>query len=251
MSFISSLITTVLISLYQITGNLGLAIIVFTILLRVLLFPLSIKSLKAQKEVKKLQPELKKLQRKHGKNKQALQAAQVELYKKYNVNPLSGCLPQLVQIAILIILYRIFINFLGQETVQGVTINPLFLWFDLRKNDTSYVLPVLAALSQLVFSVMLLPAGETLDIIPNTSKSKKLQKANEKEEEMADMAQSMQKQMMFMMPLMTGFFAARFPSGLALYWVISTVASVLQQFFISGLGGLEIYTKRVLALIRR
>ncbi|MEN8253560.1 MAG: YidC/Oxa1 family membrane protein insertase [Patescibacteria group bacterium] len=250
MSFISSFVGTILVSLYQVTGNLGVSIILFTILLRLILLPLSVKSLKAQKEVKKIQPELKKLQKKHGKNKKAYQQAQVKLYKKYNVNPLAGCLPQVVQIIILIILYRVFINFLGQESINGIDINPLFLWFDLRKNDVSYVLPALAALSQLFFSVMLLPGGEIRDIIPNKSKSKKIQKENKKEEDVADMAQSMQKQMMFMMPLMTGVFAARFPSGLALYWVVSTVASIFQQFFISGPGGLESYSKRALFFIK-
>jgi len=250
MSIISSFISAILVYFYQLTGSLGIAIILFTLLLRLILFPLSIKSLKAQKEVKKIQPELKKLQKKHGNNKKAYQQSQMELYKKYNVNPLAGCLPQIIQIVILIILYRVFIKFLGQESINGVDINPFFLWFDLRKNDISYVLPVLAGLSQLFFSIMLLPGGETLDIIPNKSSNKKVQKANKKEENVANMAESMQKQMMFMMPLMTAVFAARFPSGLALYWVVSTVASIFQQYFITGPGGLLIYYQRALLFIK-
>jgi len=221
---INAFTTQVLVFLYQITGNLGWAIIIFTVVLRVLLYPLSIKSMRAQKEI---------------------QAAQMELYKKYNVNPLSGCLPQIIQLVLLIVLYQVFINFLGQEVINGVTINPQFLWFNLHLPDKTYLLPIIVALSQLLFSLMILPGGETLDLVPNKNSQK-----NEKEENVAEMAQTMQKQMLFMMPVMTGFFAARFPSGLALYWLISTLMSMVQQGMVSGLGGLEIYTKRALALLK-
>ena len=241
---INAFTTQVLVFLYQITGNLGWAIIIFTVVLRVLLYPLSIKSMRAQKEIKKLQPEVNKLKQKH-KDSKKLQAAQMELYKKYNVNPLSGCLPQIIQLVLLIVLYQVFINFLGQEVINGVTINHQFLWFNLHLPDKTYLLPIIVALSQLLFSLMILPGGETLDLVPNKNSQK-----NEKEENVAEMAQTMQKQMLFMMPVMTGFFAARFPSGLALYWLISTLMSMVQQGMVSGLGGLEIYTKRALALLK-
>lgn len=235
----------ILLFLYHTTGNLGLAIIVLTILIRALLLPLVLPSLKARKKITELQPELKKLKAKHGKDKQAFQKAQLELYQKYNVNPLSGCLPQIIQLGLLIFLYRALITFLGVDQLNGTAVDPNFLWLNLGNPDNKYVLPVLAAVSQLVLSVMVAPGGETPDLIPNQSKSKAVQKANEKEEDVADMASSMQKQMLFVMPFMTGFIATRFPSGLALYWVMTTVFSIGQQYFISGWGGLTTYYQRV------
>ena len=78
-----------------------------------------------------------------------------------------------------------------------------------------------------------------------------VKKENEKEEDMAEMAQSMQQQMLFIMPVMTGFFALSFPSGLALYWVATTVLSIGQQYAVSGFGGFRTYGKRALALIKK
>jgi YidC/Oxa1 family membrane protein insertase len=237
--------------LYQVTGNLGFAIIGFTLLTRALLLPLTMPSLKAQKKMREIQPELKKLKEKHGKDKQALQLAQLELYKKYNINPLAGCLPQIIQLAILIFLYQALIGFLENGQVSGVSVEPTFLWLNLSQPDAMFVLPILAAATQLVLSLMILPGGEVRDIVPNDAKSKKVQTENKKEEDMAEMAASMQQQMLFIMPIMTGFLALRFPSGLALYWVVTTVFSIGQQYFLSGLGGLELYSRRALAWIQR
>src|SRR5690348_6286133 len=102
MQFLTDRFFNVLLFFYQITGNLGVAIIVLTVVIRLLLVPLSLPSLKARDALQKLQPELKKLRDKHKNDKKALQQAQVELYQKYNVNPLAGCIPQLVQIGLLI-----------------------------------------------------------------------------------------------------------------------------------------------------
>lgn len=249
-NFVNSSITQILLGFYQVTGNLGIAIIAFTIVVRLILVPITWKSLKAQKVMRELQPELKKLKAKHGKDAKALQVAQMELYKKYNVNPLAGCLPQIVQLVLLIVLYQVLINFLGQESVNGIAIDPYFLGLDLRHPDTSYILPALTVITQLIFSLMILPGGEVRDIVPNTSKKAVVKKANEKEEDFAEMANSMQKQMMFIMPIMTGFLALRFPSGLALYWVATTVISAIQQYFVSGFGGLETYSQRALAWVK-
>jgi YidC/Oxa1 family membrane protein insertase len=251
MGFFADIFNNFLIFLVGTTGSLGFAIIIFTFLIRSVLLPLTLPSLRSSKKMKDLQPEIKKLQKKHGKDKQALQKAQMELYKKYNINPLAGCIPQLAQLGVLIVLYRVLIDFLNSPTINGVAIDPKFFWLDLSVPDELYVLPVLAALSQFVLSLMIAPGAETRDVVPNKSKSKKLQKANKKEENTADMAQSMQQQMMFIMPIMTGFIALRFPSGLALYWVATTFFSIGQQWYISGPGGLSIYYKRALAFVTK
>mgnify|MGYP005838931383 CR=1 FL=1 len=244
MQFLTDGFFEILLFLYQFTGNLGLAIIAMTLIIRLILVPLTLPSLKARKKMAEIQPEVDKLKKKHGKNKQALQKAQLELYQKYNVNPLSGCLPQILQLVVLIFLYRALISFLGQEVVHETTVNSNFWWLDLSQPDAKYILPVIAGVSQLVLSLMISPGAETRDIVPNKSKSKKIQQENKKEEDTASMAASMQQQMLFMMPIMTVFIAARFPSGLAVYWVITTFFSIGQQYLISGWGGLKSYLVR-------
>jgi YidC/Oxa1 family membrane protein insertase len=249
MQFITQGILEALVQLYGITGNLGLSILLFTFIIRSLILPLSLPSIKAQGKIRELKPELDDLKKKHGSDKKSLQVAQMELYKKYNVNPLAGCLPQVLQLVILLVLYRVLAQFVSLTEVHGVVINSGFLWLDLSKPDHLYVLPILAAVSQLFLSIMILPGGEVPDLVPNQSKSKAVQKKNEKEEDMAGMAAGMQQQMLFLMPLMTGFLALRFPSGLVLYWVAATVYSVIQQYFLTGPGGLKTYSMRLLHII--
>lgn len=255
MEQITQLFTTVLVSIYSVTGNLGLTIIGFTILVRMLLLPLTLPSIKAQKQMQQLQPELSKLKKKHGKDRQALQLAQMELYKKYNVNPLAGCIPQLVQFGVLILLYHALNTFIHTNQINGQALNASFLWLNLTTPDPSWIVPILAGVTQLILSLMLLPATEVRDVVPNNSKSKKLKEENKKEEDMAEMAQTMQQQMLFIMPLMTAFIAIRFPSGLGLYWIATTVVSIIQQYVISGPGGLFTYARRAhlaaLALVNR
>jgi YidC/Oxa1 family membrane protein insertase len=234
----------VLVELYKITGNLGFALIIFTLVIRFVLMPLSLQSLRAQKKIQQLQPELAKLKKKHGSDKQALQAAQMEMYKSYNVNPLAGCIPQLFQIGLFILLYQALQSFLHSSVVNGVTINPQFFWLNLSAKDPFFILPVLAAVTQLILSLMVLPATETPDEVPNQSKNKKTQKANEKEEDVAEMAASMQQSMVYVLPFMIGISAANFPSGLGLYWVTTTLFSIAQQYFLSGPGGLMTYVQR-------
>lgn len=237
--------TTVLVSLYSIVGDLGTSIVLLTILIRSLLLPITLPSIRARKKISKLQPKLNKLKKKHKDDRQALQQAQMELYQKYNVNPLSGCLPQILQIIVLIGLYRALVTFLEQDQVQGVVIQSQFLWWNLTQPDSTYVLPVLAGIVQLILALMITPGGEVRDIAPNQAKSKMAQQENEQEEDMAEMAKAMQQQMIFIMPLMTAFLATRFPAGLAVYWVVTNVFSILQQYFISGLGGLKTYWQRL------
>lgn len=249
MTIITSTLLTILLWLQGLTGNLGWSIIAFTLLIRGVLLPLTLPSLKAMKKMQKLQPEIKKLKQKHGKDNQAFQKAQMELYQKYNVNPLAGCIPQIAQLVVLIGLYRVLTDFLHNPELNGAQINTWFFGLNLGQPDPRYILPVLAGITQLVLSLMISPGAETPDIVPNDSKNKKVQVENKKEEDFAEMASTMQKQMLFMMPIMTGVIALRFPSGLALYWVISTVFSIIQQYFVSGWGGLTLYIQRLRSLI--
>lgn len=237
--------SNLLLGLNEVVGNMGLVIIIFTILIRSLLLPLTLPSLKAHKNLSKLKPELDELKKKYKDDKAGLAQAQMLLYKKYNVNPVAGCFPQILQLVVLVILYRSLVKFLNP--VDGSNLNTHFLWFDLLNPDPLFVLPVFTALSQLVLSIMVSPGGEVRDVVPNKSKSKAVKEENKKEEDMAEMAASMQKQMIFMMPVMTGLMAMKFPAGLALYWAMSTLFSIGQQLLVSGPGGLVTYYKRLVS----
>ncbi len=245
MSFLIAQFSQLLFILHTMVGSVGWALVLFTIIIRAILIPITLPSIKAQKQIADLKPELDKLKLKFKGDKTGLQQAQAELYKKYNINPLAGCLPQLLQLGVLIVLYQALLSFFNNPTFNGVALNFNFFGLDLTKPDHSYVLPVLAGLTQLILSVMIMPVTETADKVSNSSKKIKVQEENKKEEDVAEMAATMQQQMMYIMPIMTGFFAVQFPAGLALYWVVTTVFSVVQQYFVSGLGGLAVYYKRL------
>jgi YidC/Oxa1 family membrane protein insertase len=175
----------------------------------------------------------------------------MKLFQKHNVNPAAGCLPNILQIAMLFALYSVLNTFLNTKDIGGVTINTMFLGLDLSKPDHTFIWPVLAGVSQLILSLMVLPGAESHNLVPDNAKTKKLKEANKKEEDVQDMAESMQKQMVFMMPVITGIAAVRFPAGLAMYWVVSTVFSIAQQWIISGPGGLLLYSKQALSFVQK
>ncbi len=224
-------------------GNLGLAIIALTLVFRSALVPISISSIRSAKKMQDLKPHLDKLKKKHS-DKVKLQQAQLELYKQHGINPAAGCLPQVVQLILLIALYQVFIRFLSGDGTNGTSINTHFLWLDLGKPDPLYILPLLAGLTQFAFSLMMRSGLEHHKPAKQATK-----KTKEKEGDALDMAGAMQSQMLFLMPVMTGIIALRFPSGLALYWVITTLFSAIQQYFIAGPGGLGLYFKKAYSFV--
>ena len=232
-NLINNSIRQVLIFFYQfLGGDLGLAIIALTLFIRSVLIPVTLPSLRSAKKMQELKPLLDKLKKKHKNDKKKLQQAQMELYKQHNINPAAGCLPQIAQIIVLISLYKVLMDFIGQDVVNGFALNLKFLWLDLSQPDPLYILPVLAGLFQLVFSIAM-QSGLKTEVKAPKQKNKR-----QKEEDSLEMAQTMQKQMLYTMPLMTTIIALKFPSGLALYWTISTIFSLVQQLIVSGPGGL-------------
>ena len=233
LDFIVNPINQLLIFLYGLTGqNFGLAIILLTLIIRAVLVPFTIPSLKSAKKLQDLKLLLDRLKEKH-KDKKKLQLAQLDLYKQHGINPASGCLPQIAQLLVLIALYQVFMNFINNGQLNGTSLNLDFLWLNLGKPDPYYVLPVLAGLSQLVFSLMMMSGLEGHLKVPKKKDEKK------KEENSLEMAQSMSQQMLYIMPAMTTIISLTFPSGLALYWVVTTVFSLVQQYIVSGPGGLK------------
>jgi len=222
--------------LYQITGhNLGFAIILLTLVIRGILIPFTLPQLKSAKKMALLKPELDALKKKHGADKKLFQQKQMEFYKTHNVNPAAGCLPFIAQFVVLIALYQVFMKTLGGDGMGEI--NSSFLLWDLRAKDTTYILPILAGLLQFIMSLTILPAVE--------NEPEKRPGTKEQKQDVADMATSMQQQMVFMMPIMTVIFSIQFPSGLALYWVITTAFSLVQQLIVSGAGALLVYAKKI------
>jgi YidC/Oxa1 family membrane protein insertase len=225
---ISHPLGAVLIALTGVLHNYGLAIIVFTILVRGVLSPLNIKQLKSARKMASLGPLQKELQRRYKGDRAALQQATMELYKEQGVNPAAGCLPLLVQMPILYSLIFVFSNIRNLKNAHGAYIaiyHTNFLWFSLDKPDSLFghfffgahsfwgPLPVLAAATQWVQQRMMMQPT-------------------------SDPQQRSTQQIMQFMPLMIMLFAVNYPSGLALYWVTSTVFSIVMQYFITGFGQL-------------
>jgi YidC/Oxa1 family membrane protein insertase len=129
MDFLITFFTEVLLFLNSALGNVGLSLLVFTIIIRLLILPLTLPSIKSAQKIKKLQPELKKIKEKYKDDKQGFALAQSQFYKSYNINPLAGCLPQILQLVILIVLYQAIMRLFNQD--NGLNFN--FLWADLSQ----------------------------------------------------------------------------------------------------------------------
>lgn len=215
-----------LVFLYNIVPghDFGIAIILLTILIRVILLPLSSKSIKSRQALSVLQPKIKEIQKKF-KTKEEQTQGMMKLYKEEKVNPFSGCLPLLVQFPILIALYRVLINVLKPESLVALYsfvknpgfINPSFLGIlDLSK--ASPVLAILAGISQFFYSKITIKHSPSMP-----------QASNQKGK--MDMQKTMTKQMLYFMPILTVIIAWNFPAGLPLYWIVITILGLAQEYY--------------------
>lgn len=212
-------------------SNLGIAIILLTIIIRAAMYPLSRRQLLSSKKMQEVQPKLVELQKKHARDRQRLAKEQMALYKEAGVSPAGCVLPMLVQTPVWIALYQSITRVLatGPEELLNLSrhlytswpsvfdIVPLgsrFLWFDMGAPDRYLLLPILVGATMWIQQKMTTP-------------------------NYADPKQQSQGQMMlWMMPLMFTFMSLSFPSGLALYWLTSNIISVVMQYFVTGWGGL-------------
>jgi len=217
-TFLIQPLTTTLLFFYNLLGgNLGLAIIALTVVLRILLAPLSLPALRSAKVQRKLKPKLDKLKKKYKDDRQKLAQAQMELFRQAGVNPLAGCLPQILQVFILIALYRVFIGFLTNGEL-----NTQFMVWDLSQRDPYLILPLLAAATQLFLSRMMLPAVSEEEAAAKATK-----------EQSDDLATAMQKQNLYLFPLLTLILGFQLPSGLMLYWFIASLIQFGQQWWVT------------------
>jgi YidC/Oxa1 family membrane protein insertase len=211
----SDLIKWILNHLAEFSHSGGIAIIAFTIIVKTLLLPLTVQSIRSSKAMQELQPKIKELQKKHGKDRQRLTQETMALYQQYHVNPMAGCLPMVIQIPIFLGVYHA-INDLSHSGIGHW--NDSFLWLPLLdKPDPYHILPILAAIFQFVQSRMMRPAGQG---------------------KIADPQQAMMNSMMNLMPLTVILFGWNFASGPVLYWVTQSLYSVVQQWFITGWGAM-------------
>ncbi|MBU1131485.1 YidC/Oxa1 family membrane protein insertase [Patescibacteria group bacterium] len=201
--------------------DLGLAIILFTILIKLILSPFFVQSIKAQRSMQSIQPKIDDLKEKYKGDKEKMGPAMMELYKKEKVNPFSSCLPLLIQMPILIAVFQVFRKGLVNgsfELVYPFIANPgsmdpiAFGIIDLSQK--SIVLAVLAGAAQFWQSRMMM-AKRKNQPAPKSA-----------------MASAMGKQMMYILPFITVYFGSQFPAGLTFYWFLTTLLGALQQLIV-------------------
>ncbi len=201
--FISVIIFWMMQKIHSVVGNWGWSIVLVTVVIKLMFYHLSAKSYRSMSMLKKLQPRIEAMKQKFGDDKQKFTQATLELYKKEKVNPMSGCLPILIQIPVFIALYWVLIE--AVELRQA----PFILWIhDLSTKDPYYILPILMGLSMLLQQKLSPPP-------PDPTQAK----------------------VMMLMPVIFTVLFMNFPAGLMLYWFVNNTLSVLQQWFI--MRGLE------------
>lgn len=246
-ALINDAILQALLFFYNLTGqNMGYAIITLTLAAKLLLLPLSITQTKQQKKMADLKPKFDELKEKHKDDKMKQQEEQLRIMREHNVNPAAGCLPLIVQIILIISLYQVFVQYLGPEAqINGEKVHTQFFFWDLAKPDPWYLLPILAGITQFIFSAMLTPA-QSVAVRKDDSKKEVAEK-----EDFASAMQQVQGQMLYLTPIMTGLVAVGFASGLSLHWVVSNLFSIIQQYFTVGLGHLNSHLTKIRDIINR
>ncbi|MBN1483592.1 MAG: membrane protein insertase YidC [Chloroflexia bacterium] len=235
---------------FELTGNAGLAIIVFTLAVKIILLPITMRQLRSSREMQELQPKLRELQKKYAKDREKLNQAQMELYREHGVNPMMGCLPSLLQLPIFFGVYYAVLNlsrfpstgvllsrwagfsssvFLGLSSQMpasiweglkvGILAKEPFLWMPtIGQPDAWHLLPILAGVFQLIQQRMMTPAR--------------------RQGQSSDPQQAAMNNSMMFMPLMIVMIGWSFPAGPVIYWVAQSVFGIIQQYFISGWGAL-------------
>ena len=212
-TFISKPLFKVLEWFHGLVGNWGWAIVLTTLLIKLLLFPLSYKGMMSMQKLKDLAPQMKELKEKYGKDPQKMNAKMMEMYKKHGANPMGGCLPMILQIPIFFAIYRVLLNAVELQGAEWM------LWItDLSLKDPLFILPILMGASM----------WYQQKITPNT------------------MTDPMQQKIFQWLPVVMTIFFVTFPAGLVLYWLINNLFTIAQQFVINSA-----YEKQKLAKIEK
>lgn len=248
---------------------LGFAIIGLTIVIRFIMYPLTTSQLKASLKMQTIAPHLSRLKEKHKGDSKKIQEETMKLYKEHGVNPAAGCLPVIIQMPIIWALYSVLQQIVGDKPLVVAQINKI-IYFDFLKLhgawDPSFfglslgaipskimsfnnffavgslilLVPILTGVLQFILSKMMIPAKTAVAVLEKDIEKK----GNIDKKDAGDFATAFQTQSMFIFPVMIGFFAFGFPIGLSLYWNTFTVFGIIQQYKITGLGGLSTWIKK-------
>ncbi len=202
-------------AIYAVVHSWGVSIILLSIVLNIVLFPLTIKSFKSMQKMQELHPQMEKLKKEHKDNPQKLNKEIMELYKKYKINPLSGCLPMLLQMPVFFALYQALMKSIELRGTK-------FLWIsDLSSPDAIRLPFTLPMLGNKLHLLPLIMVGAML--VQQKISTKTMGAA------VTDEQKQQQKMMLIMMPVMFGLIFYNMPSGLVLYWIVNTVLTVIEQ----------------------
>jgi len=225
-------IFNLLIFLYNVIPghDIGVAIIILTIILKVILFPLNLQSLRSQKAMQEIQPKISEIKSRLKDKKEEMTKAIMELYRKEKVNPFSSCLPLLIQLPFLIALYRVLLKGLNSEGFEVLypfvtnpgAINPIAFGFVNLAEPHNVILALMSGVAQFIQGKMMI----------TTPPSKEARKDPGSKDEA--MLGSMNKQMLYFMPALTVFIGYSLPAGLVLYWFIMNLLTILQQWLFLG-----------------
>jgi YidC/Oxa1 family membrane protein insertase len=195
--------------IYGLIGNYGIAIIILTLIVKLCLYPLYIKQTKSTAKMSVVQPKIQALQNKYADDKETLNIKMAELYKEEKFNPMSGCLPMLIQMPIIMGLFALLRNPMLYITNDDMifAFHEPFLWIDDLSQPDRWILPIIAGIATFISFTMNRVLSDT--------------GAN-------DQSAGMMKMMMYIFPIMILWMARSFPSGLALYWAVS---QIIQIFF--------------------
>lgn len=235
-----------LLVLAHIPYPLGFSIIVLTIIIRLILYPLISAQLRASKKMQDIAPHLSNVKEKHKGDKKRIQEETMKLYKEHGVNPAAGCLPTLIQLPVIWGLYNVLNNVVKLEPaklvsyINGIVIPPLRL--DQAWDAFFFGIPLGKSPSQLMTSMAVVAIA--VPIITGAlqflqSKMLFAPKPGVKTKKDGDFASAFQSQATYIFPVMIAFFSFQFPIGLSLYWNTFTIFGIIQQYKIGGLGGLE------------
>lgn len=253
----------VLVAIYQVLSFLGLpyalgfSIIILTVLIRFLLYPLTTSQLKASKKMQDIAPHIKNIKDKHKGDTQRIHKETMALYKEHGVNPAAGCLPILVQLPLFWALYSVLqkIVLVGRDSIV-LEINKITYPLDFLKlsrpwDQSFFGIPLGQNPSQLISVMPLIILVPLLTgvfqfiqskmMFSNPKASVSLEEKGKKDD---DFAKAFQTQSMYLFPVMIGFFSYTFPIGLSLYWNTFTIFGILQQYRVAGLGGLTEWIER-------
>ncbi len=246
---------SLLVAAYDAIPDFGLAIVLVTVLIRLVLYPLYVTQIRSQRAMQEIGPALKELQQKYGKDKQRIAEEQMKLYRERGVNPAMGCLPLLLQMPILFAMYAAFTQapaldgeqlrqaiwpFIPVPESVGATSHldmtaHWLPWIQSCKDASGNVLQGLACSN----SAIGIPAGLLLPILAGAFQLVASLMAMPVNQPKSDDPQvRMTQSMTYYFPLITVFFAYQYQAGLAVYWVASTVIQIVQQYFVSGWGQL-------------